>query len=128
MATKSLNLPGYGKPLEETDSEWQHGHRRFPSLLTDEFNGPTLTIREFFMLWCVEQITNKPSWNTKVFDDEILAKWKAEVDQAPWKEVTGFLEGGPCSDSMWQFVSDPRPPKVAILVLTPATDRQGAST
>ncbi|KAH6684976.1 hypothetical protein F5X68DRAFT_21397 [Plectosphaerella plurivora] len=104
MATKSLNLPGYGKPLEETNSEWQHENRRFPSLLTDEFNGPTLTIREFFMLWCVEQITNKPNWNTKVFDDEILAKWKVEVDQAPWKEVTGFLEGGPCSDGMWHFI------------------------
>jgi hypothetical protein len=105
MATAPLDLPGHGKPLDDMgDDDWYS--RRFPTLLTDEFQAPTLTIREFFMLWCVEQITNKPGWNTKVFDDEILAKWKNEVEDAPWNEVTGFREGGPCSDEMWQFVSD----------------------
>ncbi|KAH7347336.1 hypothetical protein B0T11DRAFT_359664 [Plectosphaerella cucumerina] len=103
MATAPLDLPGHGKPLDDMgDDDWYS--RRFPTLLTDEFQAPTLTIREFFMLWCVEQITNKPGWNTKVFDDEILAKWKNEVEDAPWNEVTGFREGGPCSDEMWQFI------------------------
>lgn len=107
MATNTVELPGLGKPLNymgEGGDRWYDGSR-FPTLLADSWNGPTLTIREVFMLWCVEQITNKPDWNKKVFDDAILAKWYAEVTQAPWEEVTGFKAGGPCSEDMWKFVS-----------------------
>lgn len=99
-----LKRPGFGLPLRNNaDESWPKN--RFPTLLLEEWRAATLTIREVFMLWVVEQITNKPNWHTKVFDDEILAKWKAELEEAPWKEATGFEQGGPCSEQMWEHVS-----------------------
>jgi hypothetical protein len=97
-----LKRPGFGLPLRD-DGWWTAD--RFPSLQLEEWAAATLTIREVFMLWVVEQITNKPDWHTKAFDDEILAKWKAELETVPWKEVTGFDQGGPCSEQMWEHVS-----------------------
>lgn len=106
-ASEPLKRPGFGLPLKEISDGWNG--IRFPTLLQEEWSAATLTIREVFMLWVVEQVTNKPSWNTKVFDDEILAKWKSELDQAPWEEATGFAAGGPCSEEMWDHVSAPKP-------------------
>ena len=101
-----LKRPGFGLPLSELPAIYSsNSGARFPTLLNEEWSAATLTIREVFILWVVEQITNKPSWNTKVFDEEILAKWKAELEQAPWKEATGFEDGGPCSQQMWDHVS-----------------------
>jgi len=46
----------------------------------DSWRSNTFTIRERAMLWFMDRITDKPSWNTKVFDDEIVGNWKAELE------------------------------------------------
>ncbi|KAF8623010.1 hypothetical protein AX15_006568, partial [Amanita polypyramis BW_CC] len=37
------------------------------------------TLREFAMMGLMNQLTDKPDWNKKVFDDEIANKWKQEA-------------------------------------------------
>ena len=40
---------------------------------------PLLTVREYTMMEIMNRISDKPSWETKVFDDTIAANWKAEL-------------------------------------------------
>ncbi|KAF7977248.1 hypothetical protein HWV62_4363 [Athelia sp. TMB] len=39
-------------------------------------------LREFAMMRLMNAITDKPGWNSKVFDEEIVAKWKSEAMSA----------------------------------------------
>jgi len=70
------------------------------------------------MYWFVNTITDKPGWETKVFDDAVVAKWKAELDEfaARGAAETGQLESGDenhhlayppiargFSDAMWAY-------------------------
>lgn len=98
--------PGFGKPIDCMPER----ENRFPTLLEDDWRASTLTIRELFMLWFTEQITNKPNWQTKVFDDTILCKWRAEVDHVDWFKAVGYHSGSPCSDAMWEYVCPPSLP------------------
>lgn len=47
------------------------------------WNGPRLTERELAMLQLTEYITDKPDWDRKVFDDTIIARWRAEAMELP---------------------------------------------
>lgn len=38
-----------------------------------------LTCREIDLMACMDMITDKPNWDRKVFDDEIVAKWRIET-------------------------------------------------
>ena len=38
-----------------------------------------VTARELAMLRVMNSITDRPGWETKIFDDEIAALWKAEA-------------------------------------------------
>lgn len=38
-----------------------------------------VTARELAMLRVMNSITDKPGWETKIFDDEIVASWRAGV-------------------------------------------------
>jgi len=38
-----------------------------------------ITARELAMLRVMNSITNKPGWETKIFDDEVAASWRAEA-------------------------------------------------
>ncbi|GKT46759.1 uncharacterized protein ColSpa_06940 [Colletotrichum spaethianum] len=58
----------------------------FPSA-THDWNASTLTFLELAMLWFIEQITNKPDWHVKVFNDDIVSKWKTEVMAVDWEAV-----------------------------------------
>lgn len=42
-----------------------------------------LTVRERRMMAFVSDITDKPEWERKVFDDDIVEKWRAEASQTP---------------------------------------------
>ncbi|KAI8303641.1 hypothetical protein K4K61_006854 [Colletotrichum sp. SAR11_59] len=69
----------------------------FPSAM-QEWKAFTLTWGEIAILWFVEEITNKPDWYVKVFD-EIVAKWEQEVmaalaklrEKAKLFEATGLI-------------------------------------
>lgn len=58
----------------------------FPSAVR-EWKASTLTWGEIAILWFVEKITNKPDWHVKVFDEEIVERWKQEVMAVDWKAV-----------------------------------------
>ncbi|KIW04027.1 uncharacterized protein PV09_04850 [Verruconis gallopava] len=76
-----LKLPGFGLPIDflprwnRHDEEWE----RFPHGIADPMASDGVTVRERRMLEFVNQITDKPEWERKVFDDAIVEKWRAEA-------------------------------------------------
>ena len=95
MAVTNGALPGFGKPvtartdlpsdkkfpiaiLEHEGYEYPHLPLRFRAALTID-RGAVLPVREYAIMSLVEDITNKPNWHLKVFDDVIAAKWKHEM-------------------------------------------------
>lgn len=70
-----LKAPGFCYDFRHElkyDERFRHG--------ADDFKQtPRLTAREVAMLGVMNAITDKPDWHKKVFDDEIVAKWKQEA-------------------------------------------------
>jgi hypothetical protein len=52
--------------------------RSFPNAITS-WAGDNLTVRERSMMGMMNEITDKPEWDRKVFDETIVAKWKGEA-------------------------------------------------
>ncbi|KAF3801949.1 hypothetical protein GCG54_00015172 [Colletotrichum gloeosporioides] len=84
--TAPLIRPGFGKEFWEMPDD----DAAFPSTIA--------------ILWFVEKITNKPDWYVKVFDEQIVAKWKQEVMAVDWKAVG--LNYAYFDDDLFTFVSD----------------------
>ncbi|KAL3299742.1 DUF4246 domain-containing protein [Colletotrichum asianum] len=85
-----LIRPGFGKEFWEMPDD----DAAFPSAM-QEWKAFTLTWGEIAILWFVEEITNKPDWYVKVFD-EIVAKWEQEAlaklrEKAKLFEATGLI-------------------------------------
>ncbi|KAL1410417.1 hypothetical protein Q8F55_004428 [Vanrija albida] len=53
--------------------------RPFPFVLEDYRKAFPFTVAEQAMMMFVDRVTDKPGWHEKVFDDEIVAKWRIEV-------------------------------------------------
>lgn len=71
-----LSVPGVGLPINVTlKDRFQHG--------INDFHADRMTIREVAMLAFMDHITDKPDWNTKVFDESIVEKWRAESQSQP---------------------------------------------
>ncbi|KAK7934875.1 hypothetical protein PG985_000370, partial [Apiospora marii] len=64
------HLPSWSRDPEKSE--------RFPHAIADFFASNGITERELRMLDFVNQITDKPDWHKKVFDGEIVQKWKEE--------------------------------------------------
>ncbi|RAK95595.1 DUF4246 domain-containing protein [Aspergillus ibericus CBS 121593] len=81
MDLPRTSLPGFGQPLKTNlpliDSEGKR--RRFPHAICDTCNGVGISLRERRMLELINQITDKPEWDRKVFDEEIVSKWRSEA-------------------------------------------------
>ncbi|KAJ0297072.1 hypothetical protein Brms1b_013642 [Colletotrichum noveboracense] len=75
-----LVRPGFGLGVNAMPE------KMFPSAVLD-WTAITLTYSELAIMWFIEQITNKPDWHVKVFNDDIAAKWKAEVMAVDWASV-----------------------------------------
>ncbi|KAI8216357.1 hypothetical protein K4K53_010182 [Colletotrichum sp. SAR 10_77] len=75
-----LVRPGFGLGVNAMPK------KMFPSAVLD-WTAITLTYSELAIMWFIEQITNKPDWHVKVFNDDIAAKWKAEVMAVDWASV-----------------------------------------
>ncbi|RXW11956.1 hypothetical protein EST38_g13899 [Candolleomyces aberdarensis] len=75
---------GNGYPCSWTpgDSDAEYRGEPFPNALvqvgSDGAVLQPITLRELTMLRFMNQVTDKPGWTTKVFDDAIIAKWKEE--------------------------------------------------
>ncbi|KAK1637387.1 hypothetical protein BDP81DRAFT_460919 [Colletotrichum phormii] len=77
-----LIRPGFGKNFRDMPDD----DAAFPCAV-QEWKAATLTWAEIAILWFVEKITNMPNWHVKVFNEEIVAKWKQEVMAVDWKAV-----------------------------------------
>lgn len=88
--------PGFGLPINH---EPPHA---FPHAIGDYVVSVGITLRERRMLDFITQISDKPDWDRKVLDQEIVAKWKSEACR--------FDEG--CQDD---FLSEPMFEYVCIL-------------
>ena len=49
---------------------------------------PLLPVREYTMMEIMNRISDKPNWETKVFDDAITSKWKSEALATPNLDVS----------------------------------------
>lgn len=90
-----MSRPGFGAPIDSMPED------TFPRAV-DDWSAVTLTYSELAMMGFMEEITNKPDWHTKVFNDEIVAKWKAELFAFDWTATD--LEHAYVDDAMFEWV------------------------
>lgn len=123
-----LKLPGYGAPVNWMKKElyrWMPNYERgaYPNAVTS-WAAENLTLREIGMMAVMNELTDKPDWERKVFDEEIAAKWKSEaLEKNNFTEAMFdwvYLAGSPSEEmsdnpySVWQNCvtkrkSSPRP-------------------
>ncbi|KAK1765337.1 hypothetical protein QBC33DRAFT_545162 [Phialemonium atrogriseum] len=76
---RELIVPGFsGIEIDHDllpDCRFTHG--------VNEWHGERLTVRELQMLRLMDSITDKPEWDRKIFDEEIVGKWRAEATLIP---------------------------------------------
>ena len=92
-------LPGYGLPLDAYVAEKKYGddEKGFTHPLLSHLGvGPILPVREYAMMEFIDRVTDKEKWEEKVWDEEIVGKWKGET---VGKEELDFSEG------MFEWVS-----------------------
>ena len=65
-----IRLPGFGLPLEQES--------RIPNAM-DSWDTSPITVRERSMIAAMATIKDKQDWTRKVFDETIVAKWRAEA-------------------------------------------------
>lgn len=70
-----LAVPGFGYPLEQE----LHPEDRFTHGLHEWFQEPNLTARELAMLSLIDNITDKTTWSTDVFDDKKISQLSQEA-------------------------------------------------
>jgi len=78
-------FPGLGLPVhDQPKADSATGGFLFPLAIDRSWLSMGVTLRELRMLAFMDQITDKPDWETKVFDDEtIVSRWRAEADARP---------------------------------------------
>ncbi|KAJ2936892.1 hypothetical protein H1R20_g204, partial [Candolleomyces eurysporus] len=103
-------VPGLGKPLDYIPAEddplyvgpplatallpvckemWQNSEN---DLESDEKNFiPITTVREFSMLRFMNSVTDKPEWDQKIFDVDIVKKWRTETVDSPDVIMTNLM-------------------------------------
>ncbi|KAK7968032.1 uncharacterized protein PG986_002309 [Apiospora aurea] len=80
--------PGINLPLRHYATGWSQETKQacYPIGVCENAPGATselLQLREVFMLAVMDRLTDKPDWHRKVFDEAVVAKWRAEALQQP---------------------------------------------
>jgi hypothetical protein len=91
-----MSLPGLNVPIQYLPTP------RFQHAIADMVNTEPITVREIRMLDFVNQITEKPNWESKVFEQTIVAKWKEEASQTI---KIGDFDDVVLSEEMFDLVS-----------------------
>jgi hypothetical protein len=80
-----LELLHYPRDKEEFYPVGAHSH-------CEDSDSHLLPVREVAMMLIMDQLTDKPDWHKKVFDDDIVAKWRKEALEYPdkllWRHAT----------------------------------------
>ncbi|OTB16768.1 hypothetical protein K445DRAFT_317065 [Daldinia sp. EC12] len=85
-----LSLPGFGLPVDyEPDYKTESACFLHMLWVTKDFMSEGLALREIRMMNFINQITDKPNWEEKVFNEAIVAKWKQEAESAPHQGLDG---------------------------------------
>ncbi len=96
-ASTTKQFPGLGLPIDHEGK----GLTAFPLAIGDEpWTSQGVTLREQRMLDFIGQVTDKPDWEVKVFDEDIVSRWRAEADVRP-EELGGDVH---LSREMFDFV------------------------
>ncbi|KAK8112328.1 uncharacterized protein PG998_008785 [Apiospora kogelbergensis] len=83
---KDGRYPGIDLDLRDHSGGWRATKPLYPIAVSLHLPGSTselFQLREVFMLAVMDTLTDKPGWHTKVFDEAIVAKWRAEALQQP---------------------------------------------
>lgn len=89
----AVKAPGFGLKVDGKDAR-----PRFPNAISGwRSNG--VPVREQRMLAFIDRISDKPNWETKVFDETILAKWREEASARP-EDLNGDVV---LSEEMFDF-------------------------
>ncbi|KAI0407863.1 hypothetical protein F4802DRAFT_619962 [Xylaria palmicola] len=75
-SSRRLALPGFGMALTQIP---EPGEKCFMHALSRRFESEGLKLREIRMMDFMNQITDKPEWERKVFDEEIVNAWRKEA-------------------------------------------------
>ncbi|KAJ2912988.1 hypothetical protein MD484_g7416, partial [Candolleomyces efflorescens] len=96
-------VPGLGKPLDYVPTEDDPLYvgpplatalspvckeMRHPDYDEKKNFIPITTLREFSMLQFMNSVTDKPDWDKKIFDAEIVKKWRSETVDNPEVNMT----------------------------------------
>lgn len=81
---KPICVPGFGWDLDFEFPYDSDGHERFAHGANDWKLEHRLTVREVSMLGLMNALTDKLNWNEKVFDEEIIEKWRQEALAMPF--------------------------------------------
>ncbi|KFA52316.1 hypothetical protein S40293_00605 [Stachybotrys chartarum IBT 40293] len=81
--------PGINLSLRYSNSRWRLRRSEGPPgydfwAMEDD---RLLPIRELFMMALMDKLTDKPDWHKKVFDEAIVAKWRAEAHAQSEREL-----------------------------------------
>ncbi|KAK4141504.1 uncharacterized protein C8A04DRAFT_13998 [Dichotomopilus funicola] len=75
-------FPGFGLPIVGDDQ--RRSILRLPLAIgAMPWESKGVTVREKRMLEFISSISDKPDWDTKVFDETIVARWRTESDVRP---------------------------------------------
>ncbi|KAK2462935.1 hypothetical protein APHAL10511_005133 [Amanita phalloides] len=89
----TIQVPGLNQPIDFIPPEATLFRTALePERLRDgEIRFPLITLREFTMQRIMNTITDKPSWHTKVLDEKVVSKWKAEFLNAKDLDVSQVM-------------------------------------
>lgn len=100
----ATSRPGFGRRVDDETltSEGGGGGPYEHALASAPFQSRGVTVRERRMLEFMGQITDKPEWQRKVHDEEIVRKWREEA--AREIDVDG-IQDVYLSEQMFDYVS-----------------------
>ena len=98
--TDLLQLPGFGLPHDD----WGEDPEEYAQSISAVMNWAhdVTTIRERCMLFFIDSISDKPDWTRKVYDENVVSRWRQEAKDLDWDKC---VEGGDFSDKMFAHVS-----------------------
>ncbi|KAI1418445.1 hypothetical protein F5Y13DRAFT_149182 [Hypoxylon sp. FL1857] len=99
-SSERLKLPGFGLPVDHEPPDTL-AYCFFHALWGFRcFKSEGLKLREIRMMNFMNQITNKPNWEEKVFNETIVANWREEAKSAPSEGLDGDVF---FSDAMFDY-------------------------
>lgn len=79
--------PGINVDLKHPKPLWRPDIDTFSFYDIYDYDEILLPLREVFMMTLMDRLTDKAGWHKKVFDQDIVAKWRQEASEQSEKEL-----------------------------------------